>query len=204
MDQYTQAKELKKMIRLVVEEVVGDLTRSCFRCYKATVVKPPYQDPVFGNVCKIKLVGDSQVIAVAYTSQMQYMQTGDVVWVATFYNSFRNAIVWQNVFFNNGELNVLGNEVSEQGDQLGTLEGTVTQQGQTITQQGTAIGQLQTDLNDKASQGSVDNLQEQVNSQGHIITEQTSEIDWLNYLIEETQTELQKLKDFVESGSDTP
>ena len=92
-------KEFKKAVELVVKEVLEKETRSCFRVYKASVVTPPYYDGTKGNICSVRLVGDSAVLDLPYSSKIVGVAAGDTVWVGVIGNSFRNAIVWEKRFF---------------------------------------------------------------------------------------------------------
>lgn len=96
----------------------------------------------------------------------------------------------------------LQNKTDNQSTDIENLQNTVTEQENKITQNGTDIGNLKEDV--KGQGDTIGQQGETISQQGQIINEQASDIDWLNYLIEETQTELQKLKDIVESGGDTP
>lgn len=85
-----------------------------------------------------------------------------------------------------------------------TIADTIYWLQENATRSNQQIGAQKKKISKKADQSSVNDLQDQVNGQGQAITDQTADIDWLNYLIEETQTGLQQLKDIVASGSDTP
>ena len=95
MNLLENAKEMKKILRKIVSEIVREETRSCFRVYKATVVTAPYTDPTLGSVCGVRMNGDTTTLIIPYSSKVQSMGVGDSVYVATTFNSLRNAIVWE-------------------------------------------------------------------------------------------------------------
>ena len=95
MNALENAKELKRMMKTIIKEVVQEETKACLRVYKATVIAAPYTDPQRGSVCQIRLSGDSSVLTVPYSSKVQSMSVGDLVLVAPTFGSMRNAIVWE-------------------------------------------------------------------------------------------------------------
>lgn len=104
MSLYSESELIKTAIKQVVSESIKEETSSCFRVYKSIVVKPPYFDSTIGNACQVRLIGDPSVLTLPYSSATQNVQSGDVVWVATTSNSFRNAIVWDTRYFQNDYL----------------------------------------------------------------------------------------------------
>lgn len=94
------AYELKKALTPLIREVVKQETRECLRVYRATVVATPYEEVLVGSVCQVKLIGDDTVLLLPYSSKLQNMQIGQIVLVATTYDSFQNAVVWDTPFFN--------------------------------------------------------------------------------------------------------
>lgn len=104
MSLYSESELIKSAIKQVVSESIQEETSSCFRVYKAIVVKPPYFDSTIGNACQVRLIGDPSVLTLPYSSATKNVQSGDVVWVATTSNSFRNAIVWETRYFQNDYL----------------------------------------------------------------------------------------------------
>lgn len=104
MSLYSESELIKTAIKQVVSESIKEETSSCFRVYKAIVVKTPYFDSTIGNACQVRLIGDPSVLTLPYSSATKNVQSGDVVWVATTSNSFRNAIVWDTRYFQNDYL----------------------------------------------------------------------------------------------------
>ena len=95
MNLLSESKQIKELIKKVVSKQVKEETKSCFRVYKAKVVQGPYIDEILGSVCQVSLFGDTTVLTIPYSSKVQNMAVGDIVLVATIFNSFRNAIVWE-------------------------------------------------------------------------------------------------------------
>lgn len=92
MDAFEQSEKLRQSLTPFVQRIIDDKTRECFRTYKAKVVSAP--DLNTGK-CDVALVGQDSVLSLPYSSSVRMAEVGDMVWVATTYNSFRNAIVWQ-------------------------------------------------------------------------------------------------------------
>ena len=85
-----EAREIRAAIEAVCREVVREETRDCFRVKKAVVVYAPN-----GSTCTVKLVGDTENLALPYSSAVASVSSGAVVWVAILGDSMRNAIVWE-------------------------------------------------------------------------------------------------------------
>lgn len=103
MKDWNDAREIKRMIQSLVRDEVRNQTKNCFRVYRATVIQPPFQDPKMGMVCKVRLVGDQTVLTIPFSSKVAFMRIGDMVLVATTYNSFQNAIVWETYNFRDND-----------------------------------------------------------------------------------------------------
>lgn len=93
---FQDSEQIQGVLTALIKQVIADEIRSCFRVYKATVVTAPYTDSERGSVCDVQLIGDQTTLTLPYSSKLQNMSVGDVVFVALVYGSWRNAIVWQN------------------------------------------------------------------------------------------------------------
>ena len=94
-DKFSESSKMKRDLTALIESVIKEKTRDCFRVYKATVTTAPN-----GTSCGVKLIGDETEISIPYSSKVSSVSTGDVVWVATIFGDFRNAIVWETSNFN--------------------------------------------------------------------------------------------------------
>lgn len=84
------AQIIKQALEKIIDERIEAKTRSCPRCYRATVKTAPN-----GTTIDVQLVGDDAVLTLPYSSKLSGAKIGDTVWVMTLFNSFRNAIVWE-------------------------------------------------------------------------------------------------------------
>lgn len=91
---YDEAKEVRAALAEVIRQEVEALTADCFRLKKAVVTSAPN-----GTRCSVKLVGDDTVLSIPYSSEVASVSVNDVVWVAYWGGSMRNAIVWQTANF---------------------------------------------------------------------------------------------------------
>lgn len=91
---FDDAKEVRAALAEVIRQEVEELTADCFRLKKAVVTSAPG-----GTRMSVKLVGDNTVLSIPYSSEVSSVSTGDVVWVAYWGGSMRNAIVWQTADF---------------------------------------------------------------------------------------------------------
>lgn len=91
---YDDAKEVRAALAEVIRQEVERLTQDCFRLKKAIVTVAPN-----GTRCSVKLVGDDTVLSIPYSSEVASVSVNDVVWVAWWGGSMRNAIVWQTADF---------------------------------------------------------------------------------------------------------
>ena len=91
-----EAKEVRAALAEVIRQEVGELTRDCFRLKKAVVVSPPNDT---AKKCEVHFVGESEVLSLPFSSEVSSVSRNDVVWVAYWGGSMRNAIVWQTADF---------------------------------------------------------------------------------------------------------
>ena len=89
-----EAKEVRAALAEVIRQEVDALTADCFRLKKAVVTSAPS-----GTRCSVKLVGDDKILSIPYSSEVSSVSVDDVVWVAYWGGSMRNAIVWQTANF---------------------------------------------------------------------------------------------------------
>lgn len=89
-DIMNESARIRQAITKIVKEVIAEETKPCFRVYKAQVKEAPN-----GKTCKVQLVGDENTIDLSYSSECARVTVGSMVWVATLYDSFSNAVVWQ-------------------------------------------------------------------------------------------------------------
>lgn len=94
-DIMNESARIRQAITKIVKEVIAEETKPCFRVYKAQVKEAPN-----GKTCKVQLVGDENTIDLSYSSECARVAIGSMVWVATLYDSFSNAVVWQPADFN--------------------------------------------------------------------------------------------------------
>ena len=93
-DIISDSAKIRQSIRKIVKQVLEEETKSCFRIYKAQIKGLPN-----GKTCEVQIVGDENTINLPYSSSISGIALNDMVWVATIYNSFSNAIVWQPIDF---------------------------------------------------------------------------------------------------------
>lgn len=93
-DIISDSAKIRQSIRKIVKQVLEEETKPCFRLYKAQLKGLPN-----GKTCEVQIVGDENTINLPYSSSISGIAVNDMVWVATIYNSFSNAIVWQPIDF---------------------------------------------------------------------------------------------------------
>ena len=93
-DIISDSAKIRQSIRKIVKQVLEEETKPCFRLYKAQIKGLPN-----GKTCEVQIVGDENTINLPYSSSISGAAVNDMVWVATIYNSFSNAIVWQPIDF---------------------------------------------------------------------------------------------------------
>lgn len=91
---YDDAKEVRAALAEVIRQEVVELTADCFRLKKAVVADTPGVTRM-----SVRLVGDNTVLSIPYSSEVSSVSVNDVVWVAYWGGSMRNAIVWQTADF---------------------------------------------------------------------------------------------------------
>lgn len=91
---YDDAKEVRAALAEVIRQEVEELTADCFRLKKAVVADTPGLTRM-----SVRLVGDNTVLSLPYSSEVSSVSVNDVVWVAYWGGSMRNAIVWQTADF---------------------------------------------------------------------------------------------------------
>lgn len=91
-----EAKEVRAALAEVIRQEVEALTQDCFRVKKAIVVTAPNSTT---GKCSVQLIGDDTVLSIPYSSEVASVSVNDVVWVAWWGGSMRNAIVWQTADF---------------------------------------------------------------------------------------------------------
>lgn len=94
------ARKFSGTIKNIARETALEVTRSCFRVYTAIVTRAPYTDSNKAAVCDVRLTEDSTVLTLPYSSKLSTIQVGEMVLVATIYNSLSNAVVWETYNFN--------------------------------------------------------------------------------------------------------
>ncbi len=86
--------KIKQSLTKIIKEVIEEETKPCFRIYKAKVTSAPN-----GSKIGVKLIGQETTMNLPYSTNVRNATVGNIVWVATIYNSFSNALVWETVDF---------------------------------------------------------------------------------------------------------
>lgn len=97
MDIFSQSEQLRQALTPFIQKIIDEKTRECLRTYKGKVIDPPN---ISTGKCKVQLVGQDITLSLPYSTAVTDVLANDMVWVATTYNSWRNAVVWQKVNFN--------------------------------------------------------------------------------------------------------
>lgn len=95
-DIINESGKIRQAISKIVRDILAEETKSCFRLYKAKVVTAPTPN---SSTCEIQLAGDEKTMSLPYSTKISNITAGSMVWVATIYNSFSNAIVWETIDF---------------------------------------------------------------------------------------------------------
>ena len=99
MSLLNDAKLAKEALEKVIDHRIDVQTRDCMRLYKAKVVTPANENT---KVMGVQLIQDTAEMDLPYTKAVANAQEGDIVWVATIYDSWRNAVVFANSDFDIG------------------------------------------------------------------------------------------------------
>lgn len=114
MSVLNDAKLAKEALEKVIDNRIDIQTRDCMRLYKARVISPANENT---KVMGVQLIQDTAEMELPYTKAVANAQAGDIVWVATIYGSWRNAIVFANSDFDIGGSGIeIGEVVQETGD----------------------------------------------------------------------------------------
>lgn len=97
MDIFSQSEQLRQALTPFIQKIVDERTRECLRTYKAKVITAP--NDLTGK-CDVQLVGQSEILSLPYSTAVSDVSVEEMVWVATTYNSWRNAVVWERIRFN--------------------------------------------------------------------------------------------------------
>lgn len=81
--------KLKNILEKIIRPIVKEETKSCLRLYKAKIITAPND-----TTCEVQLVGDKTTMNLPFSSAVSSAVEGDLVWVATLYDSFSNAVVY--------------------------------------------------------------------------------------------------------------
>lgn len=90
-----ELNKIRKSIETIVRNVVEPMMRPCLRVYKAKVSTSPYLDANGKTVCSVQLIGEQTEITVE--TDFSDLTSGQIVYVATIYNSFSNAFILRKV-----------------------------------------------------------------------------------------------------------
>ena len=101
MDIFSQSKDLMQSITPFIKKLIEENTRECLRTYKARIVKAP---DISTGKCEVKLTGENSILSLPYSSAVIGASVGDIVWVLTTYNSWKNAIVWEKIGFSSSKM----------------------------------------------------------------------------------------------------
>lgn len=94
MDIITESNKLKQAMLPFLRKVIEEETKDCLRTYKAKVTTAPTN-----GKCGVTLIGQTTELMLPYSTAVSNVAVGDMVWVATTYNSWINAVVWQKIDF---------------------------------------------------------------------------------------------------------
>lgn len=97
MDLFSESNKLKQAMLPFLRKVIAQETKECLRVYKARVTTAPNAST---GDCGVTLVGQSTELLLPYSTAINGVTVGEMVWVATTYDSWRNAVVWQKIDFN--------------------------------------------------------------------------------------------------------
>lgn len=95
-DIFSQSEQLRQALTPFIQKIVDERTRECLRTYKAKVVTAPNTTT---KKCEVQLIGQDTTLSLPYSTAVSGVIVGDMVWVATTYNSWKNAVVWQKIKF---------------------------------------------------------------------------------------------------------
>ena len=93
---FMESEALRQAITPLIEKIINEKTKECLRTYKAIVVTPPNTAT---KRCEVRLVGQEEILSLPYSTETDNVQAGQAVWVATTYNSWRNAVVLYTIDF---------------------------------------------------------------------------------------------------------
>lgn len=96
MNVFSQSEQLKQALTPFINKLIDERTKECLRTYKAKVVTAPNIET---GKCEVQLLGHFTTISLPYSTAVSNVLVGDMVWVATTYNSWRNGVVWQKIKF---------------------------------------------------------------------------------------------------------
>lgn len=96
-DIISESATIKNSIHKITKEIIDNKTRSCMRLYKAIVTAAPSSAT---NKCGVKLIGHNTSYTLPYSNIVADTVVGDIVWVASLYDSFSSAFVFARYNFN--------------------------------------------------------------------------------------------------------
>ena len=96
MNLFNESERLKQALTPFIQKIVDERTRECLRLYKAKVISAPNETT---GKCEIQLVGQTTTLSLPYSTAVSDVVANNMVWVATTYNSWKNAVVWQKIKF---------------------------------------------------------------------------------------------------------
>lgn len=96
MDIFSQSEQLRQALTPFIQKIVDERTKECLRTYKAKIVNEPNTTT---KKCGVQLVGQENILSLPYSEDCRGVSVGDMVWVATTYGSWKNAVVFSKVGF---------------------------------------------------------------------------------------------------------
>lgn len=96
MDKITESARIKTALQKITERVIREKTRPCLRLYKATVTSAPNTAT---NLCGVQLIGNTNTYNFPFSNVAADVKVGDIVWVASLYDSFSSAFVFATANF---------------------------------------------------------------------------------------------------------
>ena len=94
MSALTESNDIRKVIESIVRDIVKEYTNPCFRAYRCVVVSPAASGKM-----GVRKIGDATTLFLPYSSAVENVTPGTIVWVGVFNNNWLSALVWHTEFF---------------------------------------------------------------------------------------------------------